>query len=981
MKERAIVSMVIVSLLFNIQVVNFIPTNNISTSTILNRFSEEITLEDGTHTLISYVGVQFFWDEELNGWNDLEFEELEQGYLIRNAHITARIYDWYSVFSCPDDNIVKVDDERWIVEVYQENKETWREVDLYSPVLDYYMNETHLQITRSFDNPEGLFNITYILWRGSMLKHEVYFESRMDGLNTFNVIMKMSGIDSNKLTYKDGIDTIIGETHLVSPYFLIGDNDSIIISEYLESLGEMNTTTGEWHSTTLNDIIFDSNSQGTKVDIIIGNYTLSNDESLFIDPDTSCWNVTQQSDDCWVTDNDATHPPWLTLSLTTWDARIGNQVGTYSGFGVRFQNIVIPEDATIDSAYIEIESYNNAPSSGCYIRIAVEDVDDAVTFSSLANYNGRSRTGYVQYIPDAWLNGIRYNSSDLSSIVQTVIDRVGWSSGQDMAFFVEDNTTSTEHRHSMSWDVNPDGDYSPRLYITWTPAPPPPPPDYGENNTVLGQFTDTFRNETFIDVLSDVIVNTTLECVELNYSGGGGLWLDTWNYRKQHTIVGTTVGVQTNYQLVIRGYYGSGTDGTESNGTDTWGKIYFDSKCQVNFGDINFTRSDGETFLDYWIEEKINSSYAIFWVEIDTIPIYPNTVNIYVLYGNSTIETSSDGDLTFPIFIDMEDGTLNEWDSVYGTATKVVSVDHPHTGTYDARLIPLGGVPAPSGLYKGIGAYDDGYAYRVWIYDVPTKVASYATTHRIHDGAGNSIYLTGQGLENEYQYWDGAGYINTGVTRTAGFHYFEYRVNTTFIYAVVDGTNARTSTRLTETVLDKLNDYVYRANPNPSWFDDFIVRKWVTPEPTHSVWGAEESISGYETDGYFITDDYLNHTTGSSLTLLTISQIPYGTSITVQFSNDNSTWVDNEGNVGSTTIIDGLYAIDLRNLNYTDSYNMFNLSGTALLTPRLNQSRLITTLGIGDGEVTTTISSMFLIPTFAIVGLICLIAILLRGRK
>lgn len=110
---------------------------------------------------------------------------------------------------------------------------------------------------------------------------------------------------------------------------------------------------------------------------------------------------------------------------------------------------------------------------------------------------------------------------------------------------------------------------------------------------------------------------------------------------------------------------------------------------------------------------------------------------------------------------------------------------------------------------------------------------------------------------------------------------------------------------------------------------------------------------GYETDGYFITDDYLNYTTGNSLGLLTNTSIPEGTSLTVQFSNDNSTWVDNDGNVGSTIIEDGFYAIDLRNLNYTDSYKMVNFTGTPLSTPRLYQLREITTNGTAGNGVST----------------------------
>jgi antitoxin component of RelBE/YafQ-DinJ toxin-antitoxin module len=40
------------------------------------------------------------------------------------------------------------------------------------------------------------------------------------------------------------------------------------------------------------------------------------------------------------------------------------------------------------------------------------------------------------------------------------------------------------------------------------------------------------------------------------------------------------------------------------------------SNCQADFDDIRFTTGDGKTLLDYWLEQKTNSDYAIFWVEI-----------------------------------------------------------------------------------------------------------------------------------------------------------------------------------------------------------------------------------------------------------------------------------------------------------------------------------------------------------------------------
>ncbi len=70
--------------------------------------------------------------------------------------------------------------------------------------------------------------------------------------------------------------------------------------------------------------------------------------------------------------------------------------------------------------------------------------------------------------------------------------------------------------------------------------------------------------------------------------------LSGWDYRKQKTITGTTAGAQTNYQMKLTVY--------NSTGTDTPGNVYLGGNARSDFGDIRFTKSDGATLLDYWIE-------------------------------------------------------------------------------------------------------------------------------------------------------------------------------------------------------------------------------------------------------------------------------------------------------------------------------------------------------------------------------------------
>jgi hypothetical protein len=99
--------------------------------------------------------------------------------------------------------------------------------------------------------------------------------------------------------------------------------------------------------------------------------------------------------------------------------------------------------------------------------------------------------------------------------------------------------------------------------------------------------------------------------------------------------------------------------------TDSGEKVYLNGHCRPDFGDIRFTRDDGVTLLDYWLESETDSSSAIFWVEIADDLSGANSA-IYVYYGKSDATTTSNGTNTF-LFFDDFSGTLDKWITVSGT--------------------------------------------------------------------------------------------------------------------------------------------------------------------------------------------------------------------------------------------------------------------------------------------------------------------------
>lgn len=121
------------------------------------------------------------------------------------------------------------------------------------------------------------------------------------------------------------------------------------------------------------------------------------------------------------------------MSRTSSDLDMGEE-----WIGLRFQGLTIPQGATITNAYIQFtaDASDNGSTS---LRIYGEDEDDADQFSSSDDdITDRTRTSaYKNWTPTSWTSNSTYNSEDIKTIVQEIVNRTGWSSGNDMAFIIK----------------------------------------------------------------------------------------------------------------------------------------------------------------------------------------------------------------------------------------------------------------------------------------------------------------------------------------------------------------------------------------------------------------------------------------------------------------------------------------------------------------------------------------------------------------
>lgn len=144
-----------------------------------------------------------------------------------------------------------------------------------------------------------------------------------------------------------------------------------------------------------------------------------------------------------VTDDDAyVETNGAAITLNSADLRFGSSAAGSYHTGIRWTPMNnLAQGATIVAAYITYYAENNLAANTVKIRIYGEDADSAATFTTYANFMGRTRTTAYADVA-AWpahVAGTCYVTADITSIIQEIVNRAGWASGNAMVLFIENN--------------------------------------------------------------------------------------------------------------------------------------------------------------------------------------------------------------------------------------------------------------------------------------------------------------------------------------------------------------------------------------------------------------------------------------------------------------------------------------------------------------------------------------------------------------
>ncbi|HSF17629.1 MAG TPA: metallophosphoesterase [Vicinamibacteria bacterium] len=154
------------------------------------------------------------------------------------------------------------------------------------------------------------------------------------------------------------------------------------------------------------------------------------------------------------------------VALTSSDLELVEGVTTQT-VGVRFDGVDIPRDAAISRAYIQFQ-VDETGSAPTVLLIEGESADHSFAFVETGGeLSTRPRTvATVSWSPLAWTTvgeaGSGQRTPDLSPVIQEIVSRPGWSSGNALSVIF----TGTGRRTAEAYDGLPNG--APLLHIEYT---------------------------------------------------------------------------------------------------------------------------------------------------------------------------------------------------------------------------------------------------------------------------------------------------------------------------------------------------------------------------------------------------------------------------------------------------------------------------------------------------------------------------------
>jgi len=155
---------------------------------------------------------------------------------------------------------------------------------------------------------------------------------------------------------------------------------------------------------------------------------------------------------------------------------IGNPGAVIRNTSLRFIGVNIPKDSIINSAKISFTYGSTESITGMKILIKGVAEDNTGEFVSSPEDTARTRTKTTASVvwegTISYSGGVAYDTPDIKTIIQEIVNRSGWVSGNALAIYLYDNGSSYGKYISMDEYSDGLGD-SALLTVDYTPAGSP----------------------------------------------------------------------------------------------------------------------------------------------------------------------------------------------------------------------------------------------------------------------------------------------------------------------------------------------------------------------------------------------------------------------------------------------------------------------------------------------------------------------------
>jgi len=157
---------------------------------------------------------------------------------------------------------------------------------------------------------------------------------------------------------------------------------------------------------------------------------------------------------------------------------IGND-GGYNNTGLRF-TLNVPAGATINSAKLTFVARENLTADTVRNKISYQDANDPADFSgdSYSDFDSRARSAAtVDWdFTTNWAEGNSYDTDDIATVIQALVNEAYWASGEHCVIFVDDDSSDTNAYRTACQHGYGDGSDAAVLTVDYTAARIPRPP-------------------------------------------------------------------------------------------------------------------------------------------------------------------------------------------------------------------------------------------------------------------------------------------------------------------------------------------------------------------------------------------------------------------------------------------------------------------------------------------------------------------------